>query len=614
MIASETCKSLVILGLLILAAPVDQYSPTCGIAWGADKRTGDVISVRMKRTGVVETLTGALATLDDTQVRNRPGRNSAVVDSVEEGDGAAARVISKVPFFRKTLKLPVPDSLGMTNRTGEWASTVHFLPKKFGYRGEDAIAVLDSSLFMTAFVSYPLYFFRETGQAAETGRLRLMMDLTMKNISGYKRGGAYNFWAVLPGTSSGAPRTGPLNIPVKFTEGLARAYVNPRLAKFWKFFARNLSTPPKDWVVECLDEKANPTGADALFNIPNDSDDTSTAVAMQKLHSLFCDPSCQHRRVDREALEDIQNHRDIDRPREDGRDSWKGKDTGAFLTWLRSEREPVFGAPAQGVVPLGVNNVDCVVNSNVLFSLGLNRMTDLPGYGDCIELLARAVELKAWPRAGLYYPQNMIFPYCLTRAWRDGEIDSDRLSGVMGKLLGDLLEEAREHGIRTGRKGAFPGGEDRADHLSTALGLVSLLNIGRGVAEAGGLAERYDEAVEHAVDFLIAERRERKIEFSDTLGGALSGRGVRSRGYTWNSGLFFSASFWDLAHWRSQAFTVAVVTEALAKYVLAYDLGGVSVARGRKIEITSYAPSAPGELPVSLKVSQISGAAPEPLR
>jgi hypothetical protein len=38
------------------------------------------------------------------------------------------------------------------------------------------------------------------------------------------------------------------------------------------------------------------------------------------------------------------------------------------------------------------------------------------------------------------------------------------------------------------------------------------------------------------------------------------------------SGLFFAASFWDLAHWRSQSFTVAMVLEALTKYALAYDL------------------------------------------
>jgi len=38
------------------------------------------------------------------------------------------------------------------------------------------------------------------------------------------------------------------------------------------------------------------------------------------------------------------------------------------------------------------------------------------------------------------------------------------------------------------------------------------------------------------------------------------------------SGLFFAASFWDLAHWRSQAFTVAIALEALTKYALAYDL------------------------------------------
>ncbi len=531
---------------------------------------------RLKIPGLRDTILGALLYLEDRQVRPRPGRGSLQWDSSDEGDGCKVKLCLNFPFH-ENFEVPAPPMVEGRNRTGEWASHIHFLPKKVGIKGRNLFAVQDSNLFMTAFIAYPLFLFDESGLPESRRHIANMLGLARRNIESFKRGEAFNFWAVLPGVRGGTERTGPFNIPVPLLEKLGKAFLNPRFDRLFRILSRGQKTPPKFWVSACLDPKVNPTGADALFNIPNDTDDTSTAVAFQSLYSKAFPISGDL--VDRDSLRLFGKFRDLRRTREDGRDGWKPRGSGAFLTWLRPESEPTFGAPEKGVVPLGINNVDIVVNSNAAFSLALNGLKGLPGYRDCLALLASAVERKAWPEAGLYYPQFMIFPYSVTRAFRDGGAREGPMAGAMRTLLGHLLdvqeEYARNH---SGRRGAFPGGEDRSDHLSTGLGVISLMNIGRRVAREIGREPEFDRGLDDGIRFLLREARHERVENETSRGAFATSDGKCA---TWETGLFFAASFWDLAHWRSEAFTVAIALEALTKYALAYDLDGSSFAERR---------------------------------
>jgi len=72
--------------------------------------------------------------------------------------------------------------------------------------------------------------------------------------------------------------------------------------------------------------------------------------------------------INEQALALLPNFRDLGRSGEDGHDAWKGKDSGAFLTWLKEENDPTFSRPGKGVTPRAVNNVDCVVNANALLA------------------------------------------------------------------------------------------------------------------------------------------------------------------------------------------------------------------------------------------------------
>ncbi|MFZ2961184.1 MAG: hypothetical protein WA705_30255 [Candidatus Ozemobacteraceae bacterium] len=524
---------------------------------------------RLAKPGIMETLIGALVYLEDNQIRNRPGRGHPTRDAAGIGDGCKSEMSLNLPF-KENLSIPTPPMLKVRNNPGEWSCSVHFLPKRMGFMGRNLVSIQDSNVFMTAFIAYPLFLFDDASLPADRRFLSAMLPLAMSNIEGFRRGEAYNFWATLPGFYGRSPRTGPLNIPVELLNQLGHAYVNQKFDKFFSILARGMKVPPKYWLEQCFNTVINPTGADALFNIPNDADDTSSVVAFQNLYFRHYPGIASPPALD--ALAVAARYRDIDRAREDGRDGWKGKGTGAYLTWFKDETAPTFDHPENGIIPLGINNVDSVVNANTAFSLALNNLKSLPGYRESLNLLAATIEQRSWPEAGLYYPQYMIFPYTVTRAFRDGGAREGRMVPAMEKLLLDLLDAQTAWGAATpGHEGAFPGGEDRSDHLSTALGLSSLLNIGRATAIRMGQADRYDRAVSAAAAYLIKTARTRDNLYPSTR-KAFPSRGIVAK--TWDSGLFFAASFWDLGHWRSEPFTVAMAAEALAKYALGYDLDG----------------------------------------
>jgi hypothetical protein len=217
---------------------------------------------------------------------------------------------------------------------------------------------------------------------------------------------------------------------------------------------------------------------------------------------------------------------------------------------------------------------------------------DLAGYDDALGVLAQTVHERLWPQAGLYYQgQCMMFPYAVSRAYRDGGARAGPMEAAMRELLGQLLEIQACYG-RTcpHRWGAFPGGEDPGDHLSTAFGLCALLNLGRPLADELGKGECYDQAVSAAVDYLIRQRKGRRIVNASThccFGGAVDKVGV------WESGVMFT-SITDLTYWRSQAMTAGVVAEALAKFALGYDLHG-----GGRIALTPR-PECPGSVTLTV--------------
>jgi hypothetical protein len=146
--------------------------------------------------------------------------------------------------------------------------------------------------------------------------------------------------------------------------------------------------------------------------------------------------------------------------------SWLPPASGAFLTWLAYRRDFVSYP----------NDVDLVVNANVLFALGRHGRLDLPGVDEAVELINEATALglhrDRLEEITLYYPDNLVFHYAVSRAFHEGRVVE--LAPAVETLARELEASAvvREDGSAYWDRGA--------PHLNTAFAMLTLLNAGRG--------------------------------------------------------------------------------------------------------------------------------------
>ncbi|MBM4252369.1 MAG: hypothetical protein FJ146_10395 [Deltaproteobacteria bacterium] len=562
-----------LLATLILSATA--LLPTQGAAVEAQDLPATT-EARLGDDALKTAIMGALLFLDDTQIRQRRGLHDPRFDACS-GDGC----LPLVPGTGQALPLPLPFT---NNRKGEWANFIHIFPDVLSpHNGENEsiIQIQDSNMFMTTAITYPLYLFDESGLPEGQRTVTDVRRQAVASIRTYQAGDAFTFWPHLAGSSSDKDRVGPLNIPMK-AGSLQNVFPSHR-----KPSGDNYAS----WSTDLFNPAINPYGVDALANIPADADDTALAAATLELAAAFDGDA----RPSAALTEELLKWRDLGRAMEDGRDTWKGKDSAGFLTWLKEEnipREERFMTPETGVIPLGVNNVDCVVNANALLALGLQGLAASAAANDVSVLMARAVEQHSWPECGLYYPQRMIFPYSLTRAYRDGGVRTPAMKEAMRRLLFDLLREQRDLAATNPKHaGAFSGGADPTYDLATGLALASLLNIGESLATEAGVLSDYQRAIAKAAAYLTAHQQRAQIKFGTTFNrdnDRFLFPNPRDKARKWDSGVFFSASNWKLAQWRSDAYTVAIVLEALAKYALAYEQSDESFLEGARLKVTSY--------------------------
>jgi hypothetical protein len=321
-----------------------------------------------------------------------------------------------------------------------------------------------------------------------------------------------------------------------------------------------------EWIDSCYDRKLNPSGGAALFNIPDDADNTSMAVGFQLLYfKRFEQPQVL---PDTGPLEMLEHFRDCHRTKSDRKNTGLGKESGAFLTWLKDEEQPAFSRAEHGIIPLWANNVDIVINANVLFALSMAGLQKMAGYHEALQLVVKCIDDYSWPHSSLYYPEKYVFPYAVSRAWRDAGVRDPLMDQSMPKLMLQLLDEQFRFGKKNpGMAGAFPWDKFGNCMLATALGLITLLNLGRPVAEKCGSYRQFVLATDKAVQFLVRHRR------------AIQARQNSTRRQFpavppnfWESGVLFTSSLQPLAHWRSHAQATSLVLEAFSKYIIAYDL------------------------------------------
>jgi hypothetical protein len=507
---------------------------------------------RLATPGLSDAMLGGLFYLYDTQVHNSSDHPVSYYDflvSAEKSSFALPRLVAEARRFLgnwifKERHLP-----------GNWPAYVHFLADLKKLHAKPFLVATDYNLFTTASTAYALLFFDDKNQPKESRIIEPLLDHASNAIRNFKRDKAYNFWSTRLDKRS-YTRSAPLNIPVFLLDLRYWIYKYTGLLRFKNFHESELLM---EWVLSCYDKSLKATGGASIFNIPDDADNTSMAVSFQILYEKWSGKTLGS--FDIKALEYLAFYRDLHRTKIDRYSKWSGEDTGAFLTWLKDENLPSFSSPEEGIIPLAVNNVDIVINSNVLFALSLANLKSQPGYEDAVKLIAKTIEEYTWPDASLYYPQKYIFPYAVSRAWRDSNAREPLLDIAMTQLMVQILDAMADESNEEDVQNNF--------QQSTALGLITLLNLGRDMAENLGLSAKYDHVVEMAVSHLIISRKAdlaRQIKVTGVFPG--------SRVNYWESGILYSSSVKELSHWRSHAQATATVLEALAKYVLAYDLSG----------------------------------------
>jgi hypothetical protein len=195
--------------------------------------------------------------------------------------------------------------------------------------------------------------------------------------------------------------------------------------------------------------------------IPPDADVTATSYAALLDDAL----------LDGGAGADVPSHqffvdwRDIGLVPRRSNPPWLPPASGAFLTWLSYRRDFLRYA----------NDVDLVVNANVLFSLGRQGRLDVPGVDEAIELINEAAALglhrDRLEEITLYYPDNLVFHYAVSRAFHEGGVAN--LAPAV-EILADELEASailRKDGAVYWDRGA--------PHLNTAFAMLTLMNAGR---------------------------------------------------------------------------------------------------------------------------------------
>lgn len=514
---------------------------------------------RLAMPGINEAVIGGLAYLHDTYVLDASAYDTSWHSFLIDTSGKYRLFPRLAAGFRHFLgKYIVREN----HLEGAWPGYIHFLADEKKVHARPIFVVTDYNLFTTASTAYPLILFDDRHLSKENQFLDRMLDGANQAIKGFKRDSAYNFWITSKNRSGSFACSSPLNIPIPVV-GLRRytyKFTGMMGLKDFKEAERL-----QDWVIDCFNKRLNPFGGAAVFNIPNDADNTSIAVSFQLLMNRRNGTAMPAELL--EPLELLPCFRDLDRVNRDRYYKTFGEGTGAYLTWFKDESKPVFEEPSKGVIPLTVNNVDIVINANVLFALALSGKTSMPGYEDTINLLVKAIEEDGWMNASLYYPQRYIFPYAISRAWRDGGARGpgldDALDHLMIRILEDYISYQGQDGSITG---AFPWNKYDNLNQSTALALITLLNLGRSRAVLIGMSEEYDRIVDDSVTLLIKSRqpvRSRQKKTASTFPGTMPN--------FWESGILYSSSVQQLAHWRSHAQATSLVLEALAKYLLAYD-------------------------------------------
>lgn len=164
---------------------------------------------------------------------------------------------------------------------------------------------------------------------------------------------------------------------------------------------------------------------DNVAYVPSDSD-TSAAVVMT-LHKM----GKLQPKTEAEYTEKLLSYLDQVRIPFPGNLARGEINTGAYLTWFIKDPSlfsaignpqliSALTAPENGQRLPQLNDVDCVVNTNILRSLTITKNQGLKGYAPACDLVNKNILKMEQKDCGIYYPNSMYLYFVASAAIADG--------------------------------------------------------------------------------------------------------------------------------------------------------------------------------------------------
>ncbi len=214
-----------------------------------------------------------------------------------------------------------------------------------------------------------------------------------------------------------------------------------------------------------------------------------------------------------------------------------GKETGAFLTWMKEEKKLNLFRIFPGkdfYIPFGVNDIDAVVNANIVYSLKKMQDTLYPSYQKAMDFINYCFETNKYQSAGNYYPTKYNLHYITCKAFCSGCTGLEKsLQYIYSQLKSQQLEN-----------GSYPCQIKNNELQASIFALNSMIYLKKSGYK--GL----EENINKVFDFVFSKKLSDKNKI------------------WWTGGIYFSGgTFVRKSHvWKSDAYTTALVLEAVSNY------------------------------------------------
>lgn len=392
---------------------------------------------------------------------------------------------------------------------GEWESEIINM-KNLPLLGEKGYKCYDSNCFITSSIHNILSEIYLNDQSFD--QIPPMLELSVENILSFKNESSFNFWH-------------ELNLPDNLKSRSSERNGIKRRRSNHLFYETEY--------------------ASRMFNIFNDADDTAEAFRSLLYYNKICRLNGTPEKIvwQPDSIGWIfSSYRDTGRKHINYYNFFKshGRNTGAFLTWFGRERYTTFLYPNKRGhnLPLGINDIDCVVNSNVLIALAEYNEKNAPGFDHAKNWILKMISENKCKSCGFYYPSGLTLYYSMAKAISKGVIVGEE---IRRKIIDHLIFSQNSDGSWNDQM----KGNELQGSLYALNALIDLCEVRDTLART------------------IIEKGLCYVNKRSNINKEIS---------YWESGVFFSVG--GLARkshiWRSRAYTTALAIEALFGYKFKY--------------------------------------------